>query len=94
MTTTEFIIAYIIGYIETLILLVLFGKKYLGIDYDNQKNKDYDDWNSNSQAYVGWSFVWFMVWGFVIIAIIWKTLVHSTEYLMKLTNNYEVVNKK
>lgn len=91
---TEFFI-YILGYFVTLILLILFGKKYLGLNYDIEKTyANHDDWNSNAEAYVFWCFGWPLVWGFVILLGIWKGLTRITQNLINLTEKREIDSKK
>lgn len=78
-----FLIIYIIGYVLNLAILIKFGKSKFGIDYD--KPKDYanmEDWDSNAEAYVTWSFVWPMCWILIIFLLIFKTLVKITSYFI------------
>jgi hypothetical protein len=69
MTVLSVILVYVIGYILTLILLHKF-KSPMGIDvYDGQH--DDDDWQSNSEAYAGWSFAWPLLWIILAVNGIW-----------------------
>ena len=52
---------YAAGFVVTFILLAIFGRKF-GIDYDGPKDySNYDDYNSNAEAYVAWSVAWPML---------------------------------
>ncbi len=78
-----FIGIYVIGYLLTLLFLVVFGKK-LGIDYDNRP-RDYsnmEDWDSDARAYTAFSFAWPVMWcgGFIYVSA--KSLVWFTKFLM------------
>lgn len=56
----NYIMIYGIGFIITLIFLILFGKK-IGIDYDPPHPSYYDDYNTNGEAYLAFSLGWFIV---------------------------------
>ena len=69
-----FIEIYLIGFIMTLIFLSKFGKK-LGMDYSQEKTYvDYDDYDSNLQAYTVFSLTWPLLWIAGIIVGSWKLL--------------------
>lgn len=80
--------AYVIGYLVTIILLILFGKKYLGIDYDDGP-KDYDDWSSNAEAYVAWCVAWPLVWVVCGIVMLSKGIMFGTKRLIEITEKNE-----
>lgn len=76
----HFIGEYIIGFFVTLLLLHVW-KKELDIDnYDNQDD-DYDDWNSNAQAYAAWSLGWPIVVAFFGLAMLWKGVIALSKWI-------------
>jgi len=68
-----YLIIYIIGFILTLTFLKLFGKK-MDIDYDPPHEPDYDDWQNNAQAYLGFSLGWFVTAPMFTIVVIVQLL--------------------
>lgn len=71
MIVINILLCYIGGYLLTLFLLHTF-KRQLGIDvYDEPHDGYYDDWNSNSEAYAGWSFGWPLLWLIFLLNGIW-----------------------
>lgn len=76
-------ISYIFGFIFTFIILAFFGKKYFGIDYDGEKSyADMDDWNSNAEAYVGWSLAWPIIWIFAFIYLCIISLISLSKFIL------------
>jgi hypothetical protein len=77
-----FIITYIIGFIITLFLFIKFGKK-IGFDYDVEKTYvNYDDWDSNAQAYTFFSLLWPIVVPMLTIIGIGAGLISIVAYLI------------
>jgi hypothetical protein len=77
-----FIITYIIGFIITLFLFIKFGKK-LGINYDVEKTYvNYDDWDSNAQAYTCFSLFWPIVLPILTIFGLGAGLIRLVAYLI------------
>ena len=80
-----FVIIYIIGFIMTLTFLKLFGKK-MGIDYDPPHEPDYDDWQNNAQAYLGFSLTWIVTAPMFLFVVLIKLLYKFTQWFMKYPN--------
>jgi hypothetical protein len=55
------LITYSIGFLFSLIILHIFGKNLVEADYDEQPNYE-ADWDSNAEAYFGWSCAWVFFW--------------------------------
>jgi prolipoprotein diacylglyceryltransferase len=75
---------YVVGFIITLTLLKLFGKK-MGIDYDSIDNS-YDDWDNNAQAYLFFSLMWVVVMPMFLIVLFFKSLYKFTQWFLKYPN--------
>ena len=71
---------YGIGFLFTLIFLSIFGKK-LGYDYDN-RNDEYDDWESNSHAYSVFSLIWPVFMFFNLMWGLWIVLTSVTSFIL------------
>ena len=57
------IITYSIGFLCSLIILHIFDKNLIEADYDEPKTyASMEDWDGNSEAYLGWSCVWPIFW--------------------------------
>lgn len=55
------VIIYIGGFVFSLLFFKLFGKK-LGFDYSGEKTyANYDDYDSNAEAYASFSVGWFVI---------------------------------
>jgi hypothetical protein len=80
-----YVLIYIIGFILTLTFLKLFGKK-LGIDYDPPHEPDYDDWQNNAQAYLGFSLAWIITAPMFLVAGVIKLLCKFSEWFLKYPN--------
>jgi hypothetical protein len=78
--------SYILGFILSVVMLKKFGKA-LDVDhYDDPKDySNYDDWDSNAQAYTSFSIMWPLFWVGMGLGGFWSLL-------MKFTNN--VINAK
>lgn len=64
LTAGNWIAIYFAGLVLTFTFLALFGRK-LGINYDVPKDySNYDDYSSNSEAFIAWSCAWPAVWFF------------------------------
>jgi len=80
-----YLIIYIIGFILTLTFLKLFGKK-MDIDYDPPHEPDYDDWQNNAQAYLGFSLGWFVTAPMFTIVVIVQLLYKFSQWFLKYPN--------
>lgn len=73
---------YILGYVLMLSFLITFGKKF-GFDYyDSNRTRDYsdyDDYDSNAEAYLTWSFGWPILIPGRIIYVSYKSLVNKIK---------------
>jgi uncharacterized membrane protein YkvI len=76
------IIIYILGFILTLVFFKLFGKK-IDFDYSGKKDTDYDDWESNAQAYTAFSIGWIIIIPVLLICGLWKTLLFIVKKFIK-----------
>ena len=78
-----FLAIYIIGYFASLWAMHTF-KKELDIDsYDPPHCEYYDDYNSNAEAYLSFSFVWPLFWFAMILKLIWNGLLFISKKLEK-----------
>lgn len=80
-----FIVVYIIGYFLTLFILHRF-KKELGVDCYDKKSMDldeYDDYESNAEAYVSWSLFWPLLIIAGVVVLIWKFLIWTSRKMEK-----------
>ena len=80
-----YILIYIVGFILTLTFLKLFGKK-MGFDYDPPHEPDYDDWQNNAQAYLGFSLAWFVTTPMFLIVGTFQLLYKFSQWFMKYPN--------
>ena len=78
-------LVYIIGFILTLTFLKLFGKK-MEIDYDPPHEPDYDDWQNNAQAYLGFSLAWVVTAPMFIVVVIFQLLYKFAQWFLKYPN--------
>ena len=69
------VVGYFIGFLICLFILHKF-KKELNIDnYDEEKSwADYEDYDSNAEAYTVWSIFWPIIFVVGVFLIIWKVL--------------------
>lgn len=70
-----FILVYAVGFVISLFLMHKY-KEQLEIDHYDPPHPDgyYDDWNSNAEAYVGFSAMWPIWWALCGIAGFYKLL--------------------
>ena len=80
-----FFLFYVVGFILTLTFLKLFGKK-MDIDYDPPHEPDYDDWQNNAQAYLGFSLSWFVTAPMFLIVITIQLLYKFSQWFLKYPN--------
>lgn len=84
-------LVYVIGYFVSLVSLHRY-KKELGIDcYDKPHTDDYDDWDSNAQAYACFSFVWFIFWSAVLCRFIYKKAIIFSMFIEKILKKYDTI---
>jgi hypothetical protein len=77
---------YILGYVSVLSFLITFGKKFGFDKYDSNRIRsysDYDDYDSNAEAYVSWSLGWPIFIPFHIIYFLYTGIVNKIK---KYTN--------
>jgi len=77
---------YILGYVSMLGFLITFGKKFGFDKYDSNRIRsysDYDDYDSNAEAYVFWSVGWPI---FVLFHIIYFSYTGLVNKIKKYTN--------
>jgi len=77
------LITYIIGYLISLKLLHTFWKNMGITDYNDRTDPDYDNWNSNSEAFNAWSLAWFVFWPMNAIRLIYKISLQISNHLSK-----------
>lgn len=84
MSLTIIAIIYVVGFFISLIVLSKYGK-VLGWDhYDPPHDSWYDDYDSNAQAYLGFSFAWPFFWLFGFIRLIYLGLLKISEILVDI----------
>ena len=78
---------YIIGYVVTLFLFSKYGKSKFGIDYDGPKDYvNYDDWDSNAQAFASWSLGWPLVYLVLFLCLASKGVMKLSNYFISINN--------
>ncbi len=76
-----FILGYVLGFVVSLTLMHKY-KKQLGIDnYDPPHENDYDDYDSNAQAYLWFSLGWPLWWFIMLIVFLYKHLLRFSKYI-------------
>jgi hypothetical protein len=86
------LIVYVLGFICTVAFLNKFGKR-IGIDYSAPKDySNYDDWDSNEQAYTAFGIFWPLVISLLLLAGGWTIAVRLTSWIIKNKKN-EPVNR-
>lgn len=74
---------YIVGYFASLWAMHTY-KKELDIDsYDPPHIEYYDDYNSNAEAYLSFSFAWPLFWFATILKLVWNGLLFISQKLEK-----------
>lgn len=81
-----FTLIYLIGFFLTLTFFKYFGKK-IGFDYDSPHEDYYDDWNNSAEAYLSFSFFWFMMMPILLLIGIINLMVRFTKWYIKNPNN-------
>jgi len=78
-----FLFIYLIGFVVSLILLHKY-KKDLDVDnYDSPHESYYDDYKSNAEAYLSFSFIWPLWWLIRLILFISSLLLKFSKYIGK-----------
>ena len=79
---------YPLGFLITLTFFKYFGKR-IGFDFDSVSEEDKwnkwpDDWESNEQAYFGFSVMWFMIVPVLIAVGLFKGIYAISKWYLKL----------
>jgi hypothetical protein len=75
---------YPIGFLLTLTFFKYFGER-LGFNYDEwSENSWYDDWESNADAYLAFSTLWFVVMPMMTVVGIVVLLRKLSKWYLKL----------
>ena len=74
---------YLVMFFITLISLHVLKDRLDINDYDGP-NKEWEEWDSNAQAYAAWSLGWPIVWIAVIAVLIWKGVVFISKKIGEL----------
>ena len=82
-TTATLMLIYPIGFLLTLTFYKYFGKK-IGFDYDPPHEPDWDDWQSNSSAYLAFSIGWPVIVPMLLIMGFFKLMYKLTKWYLKL----------
>ena len=72
---------YIIGFFLTLTFFKYVGVK-IGFDYDNRK-MEWDDWESNEQAFTAFSIFWPVMIPMLLVLGIWKIVFKFGKWYIK-----------
>jgi len=83
MTLTHLILIYVIGFSITLFILHKW-KEELNIDNYDIPNDDYDNWNSNAEAYAVWSLAWPLIVILFSVIIIWKGILMFSKLMQNI----------
>lgn len=87
MSLFEFLVLYIIGFVITLTILILFGKSKFKLNYDLPKSyANHDDYINNAQAYTCFSIIWFIFVPISLMVFIFNRLVNLVQKLINLSN--------
>lgn len=76
-------VIYLSGFLLTLVVLARFGKQLGFANYDPPHPEYYDDWDSNAQAYVGFSIMWPMFVGLHLTLWFFNWLVSITQRMIR-----------
>ena len=88
-----FCATYVIGFLISLLFLHAF-KRELGVDhYDPPHDEYYDDYSSNAHAYLAFSFMWPIFWGFMLFALIYSGLIKLSQLIGKLFSSDSIKTK-
>ena len=80
-------VIYPIGFLLTLTFFKFFGEKVGMGGYDRFGTYDeynYDDWESNDEAFFGFSLAWFMVMPVLILVGLFKLLFLFSKWYLNL----------
>lgn len=75
---------YFTGFLISFVFLSIYGKKIMGFNYDERK--DYDDYQSNAGACVGWSTAWFLWMSLFLLGYIGG---HLKKLSLAISKRYE-----
>ena len=90
----QIVLGYFIGFIISLLLLHGF-KRVHGFDhYDPPHDEYHDGWDSNAQAYVGFSLMWPIFWFFLSIAAFYQGLIKLSMLIGKLFEGLSIRSEK
>lgn len=89
-----FCATYVIGFLISLLLLHAF-KRELGVDhYDPPHPEYYDDYSSNAHAYLAFSFMWPIFWGFMSMSLIYSGLIGLSKWIGNFFPKDSIKSKK
>ena len=77
-------IVYPIGFLLALTFFKFFGETIGMGGYDPPHESDYDDWESNSHAFLAFSMGWFVVIPLMLIAGIFILLLRFSKWSIQL----------
>lgn len=77
---------YLLGSIASLSILHKYKGKMDLPNYDNDFSKDYDDWDSNAQAFSAFSLMWPVFWGVHLLKWSWDLLVYISGLIENKVN--------
>jgi hypothetical protein len=78
-----FLAIYIIGYFVSLWAMHTFKNELDINSYDPPHYDWYDDYDSNTSAYVTISFIWPLFWFMMILKLVWNGLMFISKKLEK-----------
>lgn len=77
---------YLVGFILSLTFFKYFGVK-IGFNYDDEKTyADYDDWDSNAQAFTAFSLFWPIIMPLLLIMGIIKIIFKFSKWYLNNQN--------
>lgn len=86
-TVMILMVIYPIGFLLTLTFFKFFGERIGMGGYDGggpYEGYNYDDWESNDEAFFGFSLAWFMVVPVLLIVGLFKLLFLFSKWYLKL----------
>jgi hypothetical protein len=85
-----YFVIYILGIILSIFFLKKFGKR-IGFDYTPNKDSYWDDWQSNTEAYLAFSIVWPLFFAVLAFWGTWSLLFKFTDWVLNNGSKEEVL---
>lgn len=84
-TALIFVGCYLLGFFLTLTFFKFFGERVGMGGYDGDENSKWpDDWQSNNEAFIGFSTAWFMVMPVLLIVGLFLLVAKFSNWYLNL----------